>query len=180
MKKHRIVSIILTLILVLSPVATLANDGDGPTGEEGGLPAGETIEETVEEDEQTPDPEDGMDAAEAPEEEDVNGGTEGGIAEESSDTEEPEESGAEEEKPAAPGPLRAHATETPAADQWTADDFTYEYKSKLMYGCDYTRQLYVSGQVITGFSDSGFEKLDPVYDTESGDIMRQGFSLRIA
>ncbi|MBE6027825.1 MAG: hypothetical protein E7227_04355 [Clostridiales bacterium] len=171
MKKHRIVSIILTLILVLSPVATLANDGDGPTGEEGGLPAGETIEETVEEDGQTPDPEEVMDAAEDPEEEDVDGGTEGGIVEESSDTEELEESGTEEEEPAAPGPLRAHATETPAADQWTAEDFTYEYKSKLMYGCDYTRQLYVSGQVITGFSDSGFEKLDPVYDTETGDII---------
>lgn len=44
-------------------------------------------------------------------------------------------------------------------DEWLATDFTYKEYSKLMYGCDYTRQLYVTGPIITGFSDSGLNKL---------------------
>lgn len=59
------------------------------------------------------------------------------------------------------GRLRANSnTSDPATNEWTSEDFEYEYKSKLMYGCDYSRQLYVNGQVITGFSDSGLQKLD--------------------
>lgn len=42
---------------------------------------------------------------------------------------------------------------------WTTADFTYGDYSKLMYGCDYKRQFYVEGKVITGFSAQGEEKL---------------------
>ncbi len=42
---------------------------------------------------------------------------------------------------------------------WNSDDFTYGEYSKLMYGCDYSRQFYVTGPVVTGFSETGIEKL---------------------
>ena len=65
--------------------------------------------------------------------------------------------------------LRANANDSSVSDaeKWTAEDFTYEYYSKLMYGCDYTRQFYVNGQVVTGFSDQGLAKLDPVTETQT-------------
>lgn len=44
-------------------------------------------------------------------------------------------------------------------DKWTTADFTYGEYEKLMYGCDYSRQFYVRGKVITGFSKQGEEKL---------------------
>ena len=44
-------------------------------------------------------------------------------------------------------------------DKWTTADFTYGEYEKLMYGCDYSRQFYVCGKVITGFSKQGEEKL---------------------
>lgn len=45
------------------------------------------------------------------------------------------------------------------SDKWTIADFTYGEYEKLMYGCDYSRQFYVRGKVITGFSKQGEEKL---------------------
>ena len=45
------------------------------------------------------------------------------------------------------------------SDKWTTADFTYGEYEKLMYGCDYSRQFYVRGKVITGFSKQGEEKL---------------------
>lgn len=45
------------------------------------------------------------------------------------------------------------------SDKWTITDFTYGEYEKLMYGCDYSRQFYVRGKVITGFSKQGEEKL---------------------
>lgn len=44
-------------------------------------------------------------------------------------------------------------------DKWTTADFTYGEYEKLMYGCDNSRQFYVRGKVITGFSKQGEEKL---------------------
>lgn len=44
-------------------------------------------------------------------------------------------------------------------DKWTTADFTYGEYEKLMYGCDYSRQFYVRGKVVTGFSKQGEEKL---------------------
>lgn len=43
-------------------------------------------------------------------------------------------------------------------DPWETADFTYGDYEKLLYGCDYSRQFYVKGKVITGFSEQGEEK----------------------
>lgn len=45
------------------------------------------------------------------------------------------------------------------SDEWVASDFTYGDYEELIYGCDYTRQITVSGKVVTGFSAQGEEKL---------------------
>lgn len=55
--------------------------------------------------------------------------------------------------------LRSNAASPQTSPEWTSEDFTYEEKSKLMYGCDYSRQFYVEGPVVSGFSESGEEKL---------------------
>lgn len=46
------------------------------------------------------------------------------------------------------------------ASVWTSDDFTYGSYEKLLYGCDYTRQITIKGTAITGFSESGEAKLE--------------------
>lgn len=51
------------------------------------------------------------------------------------------------------------STQAEYTGEWTTADFTYGDYSKLMYGCDYKRQFYVKGKVITGFSAQGEEKL---------------------
>lgn len=48
----------------------------------------------------------------------------------------------------------------PETDAWTADDFTYEKMSDRLYGCDYSREFTVSGLAVSGFSESGKEKLE--------------------
>ena len=44
--------------------------------------------------------------------------------------------------------------------EWTSADFTYGDYSKDLYGCDYSREITISGKVVTGFSDSGLTKLE--------------------
>jgi hypothetical protein len=43
--------------------------------------------------------------------------------------------------------------------KWTSDDFTYGSYEKLLYGCDYSRQITIKGVAITGFSETGAQKL---------------------
>lgn len=45
------------------------------------------------------------------------------------------------------------------SSDWIAEDFTYAPYEKLLYGCDYTRQITIKGTAIAGFSKSGEEKL---------------------
>ena len=45
------------------------------------------------------------------------------------------------------------------ASVWTSEDFTYVSYEKLLYGCDYTRQITIKGPAIAGFSESGEAKL---------------------
>ncbi len=45
------------------------------------------------------------------------------------------------------------------ASVWTTEDFIYTDYEKLLYGCDYTRQIVIKGRAIAGFSESGEEKL---------------------
>lgn len=42
---------------------------------------------------------------------------------------------------------------------WVAEDFTYENMSHKLYGCDYSREFTVSGLAVSGFSESGLEKV---------------------
>lgn len=44
--------------------------------------------------------------------------------------------------------------------KWIAEDFTYGSYEKLLYGCDYTRQLTIKGTVVTGLSDTGKVKIE--------------------
>lgn len=45
------------------------------------------------------------------------------------------------------------------ASVWTSEDFTYVSYEKLLYGCDYTRQITIKGTAISGFSETGTAKL---------------------
>lgn len=42
---------------------------------------------------------------------------------------------------------------------WTAEDFTYTEMSQRLNGCDYSRDFTVSGTAISGFSETGSEKI---------------------
>ncbi|MDO4503355.1 MAG: leucine-rich repeat protein [Coriobacteriia bacterium] len=52
-------------------------------------------------------------------------------------------------------PAAAHADEV----TWTTDDFIYDTYTHHFYGCDYSRQFDVTGNVVSGFSQQGQEKL---------------------
>ena len=63
-------------------------------------------------------------------------------------------------------------------EEWTAADFTYAEMSKKLYGCDYSREFTVSGIAVSGFSESGAEKIKtnknlviPAEDTNGTKIM---------
>lgn len=56
------------------------------------------------------------------------------------------------------GSVRESAGTETGEMEWTTDDFTYVEYSKLLYGCDYTREITVSGLAISGFSESGEAK----------------------
>ena len=45
------------------------------------------------------------------------------------------------------------------ASTWTPEDFTYTSFEKLLYGCDYTREITIKGSAISGLSESGEAKL---------------------
>ena len=36
---------------------------------------------------------------------------------------------------------------------WAPEDFTYTSYEKLLYGCDYTREIIIKGAAIAGFSE---------------------------
>lgn len=68
-------------------------------------------------------------------------------------------------------------TATVDASVWKSEDFTYGSYEKLLYGCDYTRQITIKGTAVTGFSESGEAKLEqntdlviPAVDDE-GDVI---------
>ena len=43
---------------------------------------------------------------------------------------------------------------------WTTADFTYADYEKRLYGCDYSRDFVIEGKVVSGFSESGLQKLE--------------------
>ena len=148
MKGKKLVSVIICMLLLVSPVSAFGFDDAGyiDTGNE--TEAIQTEEPADGSEEQAGEEQAGEEPAEVRDDEDQvpEAGPEG-----------LDESGTEE---ITGDKLNANAPEESPEVSWTAEDFTYEYKSKLMYGCDYTRQLYVNGQVIAGFSEQGQAKLD--------------------
>lgn len=48
--------------------------------------------------------------------------------------------------------------------QWTPEDFVYSEMEQTLNGCDYTRQFVISGPVVSGFSESGEQKLETCKD----------------
>lgn len=88
------------------------------------------------------------------------------VADETEPEEEPAaeepESEAEAIQPGEEEHLTAAAKEQTSSEsaQWTAEDFTYTEMSERLYGCDYSREFVVSGIAVSGFSQSGLEKLE--------------------
>ena len=160
----RLIALLLSVFLVMSPVTAFAVETETPdTQDEVVTQDDEAAPEDAESDGDTGAPE-----AVEPEEEQPDGSGSGEDAV-------PEEAFGDESGEAAPKSsksptLRSNDPNYNAETEWGPGDFTYQYYSKLLYGCDYTRQLYVSGQIITGFSEQGLEKLDPVYD-DAGEII---------
>lgn len=58
----------------------------------------------------------------------------------------------------------AKGTEEKTTVEWTSEDFTYTDYEKLLYGCDYTREIVIKGRAFSGFSESGEEKLKECTD----------------
>jgi len=75
----------------------------------------------------------------------------------------------------------ADSNDTQQEVVWEVTDFTYGDYSKLLYGCDYSRQFTLSGKVITGLSESGLAKIAittelviPAKDDEGNTIVGVG------
>ncbi|MCQ4635394.1 fibronectin type III domain-containing protein [Anaerovorax odorimutans] len=59
-----------------------------------------------------------------------------------------------------PTAVEKAAAEEIDASVWVAKDFTYTDYEKLLYGCDYARQITIKGTAISGFSETGEKKLE--------------------
>ena len=93
--------------------------------------------------------------------------------------------------------LPAHASDDASNNSWEKSDFEYCNVNEMtsgtgaelqypdgfeMYGCDYSRQFYINGRVVTGFSDAGKKKLGagntdlviPRYDDQGNEIVGVG------
>lgn len=57
-------------------------------------------------------------------------------------------------------PQEENAEEEIDYSVWTSEDFTYGRYSKRLYGCDYSRDFTITGSAITGFSETGLQKLE--------------------
>lgn len=60
---------------------------------------------------------------------------------------------------------------------WTSEDFTYGSYEKLLYGCDYARQINIKGVAITGFSETGEKKLATNKDLVLPAVDDEGISI---
>lgn len=91
--------------------------------------------------------------------ESVKGSEEGATGEQDSAKEKKTEESADAEASKEAAKAAENTGSKAVSDKWTTADFTYGEYEKLMYGCDNSRQFYVRGKVITGFSKQGEEKL---------------------
>ena len=63
------------------------------------------------------------------------------------------------------------------ASTWTPEDFVYTSYEKLLYGCDYTRQITIKGSAIAGFSELGEAKLALNTDLVLPAVDDEGYSV---
>ncbi|MCI8637691.1 MAG: leucine-rich repeat protein [Coprococcus sp.] len=60
---------------------------------------------------------------------------------------------------------------------WTSEDFSYVSYEKLLYGCDYTRQITIKGSAISGFSETGEAKLASNTDLVLPSVDDEGYPI---
>lgn len=157
MEKKRWIAWALALFMVATPCMTFAQEISGAAGSANESESNEPVK---------PDKASEQDCGNAAESE--KGDSSAESAKDSEEGATGEQDSAKEKKTEESAAAEASKEATKAAentgseavsDKWTITDFTYGEYEKLMYGCDYSRQFYVRGKVITGFSKQGEEKL---------------------
>ena len=161
MEKKRWIAWALALFMVATPCMTFAQEISGAASSPNESESNESVNPDKNADKTSE-----QDRADAAEKEKVESSAES--AENSEEGATGEQDSAEEKKTEESADAEASKEAEKAAestgseavsDKWTTEDFTYGEYEKLMYGCDYSRQFYVRGKVITGFSQQGEEKL---------------------
>lgn len=157
MEKKRWIAWALALFMVATPCMTFAQEISGAAGSANESESNEPVNPDKASEQNRGDAaesEKGDSSAES-----VKDSEEGATGEQDSEKEKKtEESAAAEASKEAAKAAEKTGSEA-VSDKWTIADFTYGEYEKLMYGCDYSRQFYVRGKVITGFSKQGEEKL---------------------
>lgn len=157
MDKKRWIAWALALFMVATPCMTFAQEISGAAGSTNESESNEPV---------NPDKASEPDRGDAVENEkgdssaeSVKGSEEGATGEQDSAKEKKTEESADAEASKEATKAAENTGSEVVSDKWTTADFTYGEYEKLMYGCDYSRQFYVRGKVITGFSKQGEEKL---------------------
>lgn len=157
MDKKRWIAWALALFMVATPCMTFAQEISGAAGSTKESESNEPV---------NPDKASEPDCGDAVENEkgdssaeSVKGSEEGATGEQDSAKEKKTEESADAEASKEAAKAAENTGSKAVSDKWTTADFTYGEYEKLMYGCDYSRQFYVRGKVITGFSKQGEEKL---------------------
>ncbi|HBA63568.1 MAG TPA: hypothetical protein DCZ20_06910 [Lachnospiraceae bacterium] len=75
--------------------------------------------------------------------------------------------------------LTAAAGQEEAVDAsvWTSEDFSYVPYEKLLYGCDYSREITIQGTAISGFSETGAAKLEKNTDLVLPAVDDEGYPI---
>lgn len=157
MDKKRWIAWALALFMVATPCMTFAQEISGAAGSTDESESNEPV---------NPDKASEPDRGDAVENEkgdssaeSVKGSEEGATGEQDSAKEKKTEESADVEASKEAEKAAENTVSETVSDKWTTADFTYGEYEKLMYGCDNSRQFYVRGKVITGFSKQGEEKL---------------------
>lgn len=157
MEKKRWIAWALALFMVATPCMTFAQEISGAAGSANESESNEPVK---------PDKASEPDCGDAVENEkgdssaeSVKGSEEGATGEQDSAKEKKTEESADVEASKEAEKAAENTVSEAVSDKWTTADFTYGEYEKLMYGCDNSRQFYVRGKVITGFSKQGEEKL---------------------
>ena len=139
MRKKSVLSLLLAILLSLSMTLTAFADQPAGSAEETEVVTGET-QDTNEDDIES-----------------VPKSTQEEITEDAESFQEPQEYEAESGD-RVQAESKAEAVVLNAAE-WTVDDFTYTTMEQTLNGCDYTRQFTIKGSAISGFSETGEEKV---------------------